>query len=103
MIKNIKSALRSFPDVKITVAQATIYINTPEEIIDEITERLSRIFGIVSICRARECEKDIEAIKAAAVEYLGMSLKAGMSFKVEAKRSDKKFPLNSIEIARAVG
>ena len=103
LIKNIKSALRSFPDVKITVAQATIYINTPEEIIDEITERLSRIFGIVSICRARECEKDIEAMKAAAVEYLGMSLKPGMSFKVEAKRSDKKFPLNSIEIARAVG
>lgn len=103
LVKNIKSALRSFDGVTVTVAQATIYINAPDEKIDEITERLSRIFGIVSISRAVECEKEIEKIKKTAVEYLSRDLKAQMSFKVEAKRSDKKFPLNSIEIARAVG
>lgn len=103
LVKNIKSALRSFDGVTVTVAQATIYINAPDEKIDEITERLSRIFGIVSISRAIECEKEIEKIKKTAVEYLSRDLKAQMSFKVEAKRSDKKFPLNSIEIARAVG
>ncbi|MBQ7794225.1 MAG: tRNA 4-thiouridine(8) synthase ThiI [Clostridia bacterium] len=103
LIKNIKSALKGFSDVKISIAQATIYIETRGEDTDEVCEKLGKIFGIVSVSRAGVCEKDIESMKAAAVEYCGRNLKAGMRFKVEAKRSDKRFPLNSIEIAQAVG
>ena len=103
LIKNIRDALKSFPDLRVSIAQATIYIETAEENIDEVCERLGRIFGIVSISRAGVCEKNIESMKAAAVEYLRDKLKAGMSFKVEAKRSDKRFPLTSIEIAQQVG
>ncbi|MBS7298720.1 MAG: tRNA 4-thiouridine(8) synthase ThiI [Eubacteriales bacterium] len=103
LIKNIRNALKEFSDIKITIAQATIYIDTPEENIDDVCDRLSRVFGIVSISRAGVCEKSIESIKKAAVEYLSNKLKAGMSFKVEAKRSDKRFELNSIQIAQQVG
>ncbi len=103
LIKNIKAALKSFENIKITVAQATVYIEASDEDIDDVIERLSKIFGIVSISRAAVCEKNIESIQATAVEYCGRSLKAGMSFKVEAKRADKRFPLNSIEIAQQVG
>ncbi len=103
LLNNIKAALGGFENVSITVAQATIYIDTKEEDTDAVLEKLSKVFGIVSICRAGVCEKDIESMKAAAVEYCGRNLKAGMSFKVEAKRADKRFPLNSIEIAQEVG
>ncbi len=103
LIKNIKAALKGFDAVKITVAQATIYIEASEEDIDAVCEMLGKVFGIVSISRAGVCEKDIESMKAAAVEYCGRSLRAGMSFKVEAKRADKRFPLNSIQIAQEVG
>ncbi len=103
LIKNIKSALSAFSDIKITVAQATIYIETKDNDIDDVIEKLSKVFGIVSICRAGVFEKDIESMKNGAVQYCSKSLKNGMSFKVEAKRADKRFPLDSIQIAREVG
>lgn len=103
LIKNIRDSLKSFQNVKISIAQATIYIETEPEDIDDVCDRLGRIFGIVSISRAGVCEKNIESIKTAAVEYLKNKLRPGMSFKVEAKRSDKRFELNSIQIAQQVG
>lgn len=103
LIKNIRNSLKDFSGVKISIAQATIYIDAGDNDIDAVCDRLAKIFGIVSVSRAGVCEKNIESIKAAAVEYCGKDLKAGMSFKVEAKRSDKRFPLNSIQIAQEVG
>ena len=61
------------------------------------------VFGIVSVVKARVSEKTVSAIEEAAKEYCAKSLTAGTRFKVEAKRSDKAFPLNSVEIAMEVG
>ena len=104
LVKNIRDAVKNIDEVKITVAQATIYIEPQnDENIDIICERLSKIFGIVSITRAGVVEKDIEKIKVGALEYCRYALSDGVKFKVESKRSDKAFPLNSVELSIQVG
>lgn len=104
LVKNIKDAVKNIDEVKITVAQATIYIEPQnDENIDIICERLSKIFGIVSITRAGVVEKNIEKIREGALEYCRYALSDGVKFKVESKRSDKAFPLNSVELSIDVG
>lgn len=104
LMKNIADAIKNVAKTRITIAQATIYIEVEEEeLMDIVCERLSLIFGIVSVTRAAVCEKTVESIEAAALEYCKDDLLPGRKFKVEAKRSDKKFPLNSVELAIEVG
>ena len=104
LMNNIRNSLKNVAEVKARLAQATIYVEVfDEDKMDIVVERLSKIFGIVSITRAVVCEKDIEDIKAKAKEYLKKDFKDGVKFKVEAKRSDKQFPLNSPQICMEVG
>jgi thiamine biosynthesis protein ThiI len=104
LMNNIRNAIKNIAETKVRLAQATVYIDVADEDkIDLVMERLSKIFGIVSITRAVVCEKDIEDIKAKAKEYLKNDLTEGVRFKVEAKRSDKKFPLTSPQICMEVG
>lgn len=103
LLKNISNSLKNVAEVKIRLAQATVYAEVREEDMDIVMERMSKIFGIVSITRAVVCEKNIEDIKAKAKEYLKNDLKSGVKFKVEAKRSDKKFPYTSPQICMEVG
>lgn len=104
LIDNIKNALKNVAELKISLRQATIYIEDFEpEKIDLIVERMSKIFGIVSITKAAVSEKNMDEIKRTAVEYLGDDLKKPARFKVEAKRSDKNFPLNSVQICMDLG
>ena len=104
LMNNIINAIRNVAKVKARLAQATIYVEVLEEgKLDLVMDRMSKIFGIVSVTKAAVCEKDIESIKAAAKEYLKNDLTSGKKFKVEAKRSDKSFPLNSIEISKEIG
>ena len=64
LMKNIEDALKGVAETEIYLAQATVYITVKdEEKTDLVCERLSKIFGIVSITRAAECEKSIEKIK----------------------------------------
>lgn len=102
--KNIKSALYGAGYFKVKIAQSTIYVIPQGEVdMDEVCDRISRVFGIVSFSRACVCEKDMEDIFAKAPEYLENALRFAKTFKVEAKRSDKKFPYKSPEISREVG
>lgn len=102
--KNIKSALYGAGYFKVKIAQSTIYVIPQGEVdMDEVCDRISRVFGIVSFSRACVCEKDMEDIFKKAPEYLENALRFAKSFKVEAKRSDKKFPYKSPEISREVG
>lgn len=104
LMNNIINAIRNVAKVKARLAQATIYVEVLEEgKLDLVMDRMSKIFGIVSVTKAAVCEKDIESIKVVAKEYLKNDLTPGKKFKVEAKRSDKSFPLNSIEISREIG
>lgn len=104
LMKNIKRALKPLGEVSVTRAQAAIYIDPADGVdMDEVCARLQKVFGVLSITRACVVEKDIEAIKRAAVEYCAEDILAGGSFKVEAKRADKKFPLKSPQICAEVG
>lgn len=103
--KNIKSALYGLGRFEITSAQSTIYVKPLSEDIDldEACDRISRVFGIVAFSRAGVCNKDMEEILSFAPEYLSSQLEEVKTFKVEAKRSDKKFPFKSPEICRELG
>ncbi len=104
LLDNIKNALKGVAKTDIQIAQATIYITVEDsDKTDIVCERLTKIFGIVSITRAAECEKDLEAIKKTALEYCKSDLTPGVKFKVEGKRSDKRFHLTSQEVSMEVG
>ena len=104
--KNIKTALHSLGKFEITSAQSTVMVRPLSEDIDldEAAERVSRVFGLVSFSRAAVCEeKTLESVLETAPVYLEKQLKAAKTFKVEAKRSDKKFPYKSPDICRETG
>ena len=104
LINNINNATKNIAKAHVRLSQATVYVDVEDtDKLDVMVDRLSRIFGLVSITRAAVCEKDIEKIKETAKEYLAQTLTAGTRFKVEAKRSDKKFTLNSPQICMEVG
>ncbi len=104
LIKNLRHRLSDLGKFKFTVAQSTI-VAEPEESVDlyEAVERVSQVFGIAAFSRAAAVEKDFQKILAATAEYLEDELSGAETFKVEAKRSDKKFPLTSPEICREAG
>lgn len=105
LVKNIKRRMQGLGAFVISRSQSTITIepNGEDFDMDEAVERLSKVFGIAGFQRAAAVEKDMTAILPAAKEYLADTLSEISTFKVEAKRSDKSFPLPSPEISREVG
>lgn len=104
--KNIRQAISPLGSFEIKSAQSIIYVRPLSEDIDldEACLRISRVFGIVSYSRAAVCEeKTLESIMAAAPVYLEKELRAAKTFKVEARRSDKRFPYKSPEICAELG
>ena len=104
--RNIRTALRGTGEYEVTSAQSTIYVKPLSDDcdLDEASERIGRVFGLVSYSRAAMCEeKTMESVLATAPVYLAKQLKKAKTFKVEAKRSDKKFPCKSPEICREAG
>ncbi|HAJ98040.1 MAG TPA: tRNA 4-thiouridine(8) synthase ThiI [Ruminococcus sp.] len=105
LFKNIKYRLKSMGKFSYSRAQSTIYIEPMEENIlpDEVIDRLKKVFGIATLCKACVCEKDFSDVSAKAIEYLRETLEDAKSFKVEAKRADKTFPMKSPEICSELG
>lgn len=105
LIKNMKKRLCDLGKFEYTKSQSTIMVDPIDDNIDldDAVERLSKVFGIAALSRACVCEKDFNIIKTTAEEYLQEQLEDASTFKVEAKRSDKKFPMKSPEICREMG
>lgn len=105
LMKNLRRRLKKFGAFKLNRAQSTIYMEPLSEDIDldEVLEHLQCVFGIAALCRACVCEKTMEDIFAKAVPYLEEVLLGAKTFKVEAKRADKAFPLKSPEICAELG
>lgn len=105
LTKNIKRRIKSLGQFKITSAQSTTYITPLDDNIDltEVVDRVGKIFGIAALCRACVCEKDFGNITEKSIEYLGDILSSAKTFKVNAKRSDKAFPMKSPEICMELG
>ncbi len=105
LLANIRRRLRNFGEFSVTSKQSTIYVEPLDDFadMDLAEERCGKVFGVVSYTRAGTAEKDLAKIQERAAEYLAESLEAARSFKVECKRSDKKFPYKSPEISAQVG
>lgn len=105
LIKNMKRRLSDLGSFEFTKSQSTIMVDPLDDDIDldDAADIVSRVFGIAALSRACVCEKDFEDIKTTALSYLSEELEDAKTFKVEAKRSDKKFPMKSPEICRELG
>lgn len=103
LIKNMKTALKDI-EAEIWRAQATIYVDLADKNeMDEAIDRLKKVFGIVALIKAYVLPKDFESLKPAARDCLKEELEYAKSFKVEAKRADKKYPMKSPEICIELG
>ncbi len=105
LIRTIKRRIAEHGEFRVINQQSTIYLIPQGETVDfaRIEKTVGKIFGISRYARAAQCDKDLATIKGTAVEYLGEVLSKMRTFKVESKRSDKKFSLKSPEISAAVG
>ena len=105
LMANVRRRLNPVGKFRVYCIQSTVYVEAQEENadIEGAIEALKNVFGIVAIVRAAACEKDKDAIAKLAIEYLKPDMESAASFKVESKRSDKSFPLTSIELSQYVG
>lgn len=105
LVKNMKQRLHDLGKIRYVQSQSTIMVEPIDERVDldEAFRRLKKIFGIAGLSRCAAVEKDMAAILPAACEYLRDELLFAKTFKVEAKRSDKKFPYNSPQICMELG
>ena len=103
--QNIRRRMRPYGNFDVYLMQSTVYVEPmdDEADVEGAWEACRCIFGLVSLCRCRPCEKDLDSIYEAVEAYLGDDLDCAKSFKVESKRSDKRFPLTSIGISQAIG
>ena len=105
LTQNIRRRLKPFGSFRVTVMQSVIYVEPQEDAadIDGAFEALQKVFGIMTLTKAVACEKDKDVILRTAMEYLDEPLRAAKTFKVESRRSDKGFPMTSIELSQYVG
>ncbi len=105
LIKNIRKRIKSLGIFEYRKEQSTVSVVPMDDYIDmdEVSDRVSRVFGIAAFSRALQVEKDMDVILENTPIYLAEQLKSVKTFKVNAKRADKKFPLKSPEISAEVG
>lgn len=105
LIANTQRRLRSFGGFRVYTKQSTMYVEPKDDACDMAGayEAMKQIFGIVGLSMARPCEKNMPAMLEVAKTYLREQLLAAKSFKVEARRADKTFPMTSIQLAQQVG
>ncbi len=105
LIKNIRRRIKPLGDFEYRKEQSTVAVVPMDDYVDmdEVNERISKVFGIAAYSRALQVEKDMEVILKETPEYLADQLREAKTFKVEGKRADKKFPLTSPELSAEVG
>lgn len=105
LIKELRRRASPYGVFKISCRQSTIYVVPQNELcdMDGMYEAARRVFGIIAVNRAAVCEKTMESIIETVKNYLPEKLKGKRTFKVDARRADKKFPLTTPEISREVG
>lgn len=105
LIKNMKKSLKKIGEFTFTKSQSTIMVEpvNDDTDLDDAVEALRKVFGIAALSRAIVAEKNFEDIKQKTLEYLDERLDEVSTFKVNAKRSDKKFEMKSPEICREMG
>ena len=105
MMKILRYRLKTVGKFKVYCTQSTFYMEPEEEDVDMdlAFDRVSKVFGLAALSRAVVCDKDFDTICQTAEDYLGASLHGIRTFKVEARRSDKTYPMTSPELMRELG
>ncbi|QSX08669.1 tRNA 4-thiouridine(8) synthase ThiI [Alkalibacter rhizosphaerae] len=104
LIRNIKSSMRSINNKKLEKIQGRFLLQVEEEDLEFAIHRLLQIFGIASISVATVIDKDLEAIKEASAVLVEEKIQQGQTtFKVQARRGDKSFPMTSPELNGELG
>lgn len=105
LCKTLRFRAKHYGKFLITRSQSTIVIEPQDDAadLDGMFETAMKVFGIVGISRCAVCEKNMDAIRKTVRSYVPQFLEGKKSFKVAAKRSDKRFPLDSMEIGREIG
>ena len=104
LFQRIRSRLAKIGSFQMRYAQSTVYIETSDDaLIEPALEEVKKIFGIITVAVAYKVEKNMDAVLEGARRYLAPEIARYRSFKCDARRSDKKFPLSSPEICRLVG
>ena len=105
LVSNVCRRVRRCGSFNVYLRQSTIYVE-PQNAQCDMAEALTacrQVFGVVSVAKAVPCAKDVAAIADTAAQYLKDEFAAAKTFKVESKRADKLFRLNSIQISQQVG
>ena len=96
-------ALKPLEGFHIKGKRDRMYIELSDEAdIDEIIDRLSKVYGIKSISPVLKTEKNDQAIAEVAVR-LAQSFEKGSTFKIDVKRSDKSYHKDTYELQREIG
>ena len=105
LMSNVRRRLRHYGSFQVYIRQSTIYVEPQGDACDleGAWGACKQVFGIAAVARAVPCEKTVEAIVETAKTYLRDAFASARSFKVESRRADKTFRLNSIQISQAVG
>lgn len=105
LCRQLRQKAKACGNFDIYRAQSTVYIEPLDDNadIDAMMDAAGKVFGIVAICRAAVCEKNMDSILATVRDYIPPYLEGKRTFKVESKRSDKRFPLDSIAISGEAG
>ena len=102
---NIRRRLTHYGSFHVYSKQSTVYVEPQDDAcdLDGAYAACKQVFGVIAVTRALSCPKDKDAIFHCARNYLDAELRAAKTFKVETKRADKHFPMNSMEISQYVG
>ena len=106
LVERIRKNLSRVKGAKVTRKEGLIFVRVPlESNMEEVTKDVSKVFGVSSVSPAVEAPSDLEAIGEEAVKVMNNLIEERgiKTFKVEAKRADKTFPVKSPDIARRVG
>lgn len=109
LIRNMTRRLKKIGNYKVERSQSRIWVNPLDaEAMDNIERALeivTQVFGVVSASEVRRFPSDMDELCAQACDYVETEIfpVRGMTFKVESRRGDKQFPLQSPQISAEVG
>lgn len=101
---NMRVALRDLGQVKVQLHRGYMAVEVADEAPPErIEQRLAGVFGIAYFAPALAVPQELEAITEAALQLARRAITPETSFKVQARRADKRFPVTSMDLNRELG
>jgi thiamine biosynthesis protein ThiI len=111
LVNNVQAALAGLAGARVEAPHGRILVHVPHAHVDEAATRVGRVFGLVSLSVARVVAPELEIIGAAAIAETRAALerprpsgaRTTPTFRIDARRADKSFPVQSMDLAREIG